>query len=208
LPSPSDSVGGARAAARNARRLLAASSAVGSSDAPAYGPGISLAILAGEEAIKALTLLAWSEKLPIPTEDQLRLILRGHDARYLAAGVVVGAVETVGALIAGFFARFAAKGDTREEQRSELSEAAWWAQAGELKNRGLYIGWDGYRWTLPESLTADDFARAYRFASRLVDSIEGFLEDASAVSDAATPNRPGGGWAPLFARDTQKSDSS
>jgi len=146
-------------------------------------------VLAGEEAVKALVLLAWAGDLPLPTEEHLRLILRGHDARYVAAAGLVGFVETIGAIFAAFagaMTKSQSQSQTGKRMPSQLSQAAFWAGAGDLKNRGLYVGFVRNGWLDPSDLNEQAFDQAEQYASRLVEVVGSMADEGSkSVVDAA-----------------------
>ncbi len=179
VPSPSQGERGSRLAAANARRLLDSSSHLG--EIGNFGTAASLAVLAGEEAIKALALMAWSSELPIPTEKQLLLVLRHHEPRHLAAGMLAGAGEMVVALIAGFFAAISKKagGDVspEEEQKEQWSRAAWWSEADTLKNRGFYVEFGGRKWKSPADVTKAEFERAREISGNFVEWLEEIVNE-------------------------------
>ncbi len=184
FPRPADGDAGSRLATENARRLLDASIRLGEDGS--FGTGASLAVLAGEEAIKALALMAWSSDLPIPTRKQLSLVLRNHDSRHLAAGMLAGAGEMVIALIAGVFAAFTKKvgsdASPEEQQKERWSRAAWWSEADNLKQRGLYVEFERHKWKTPADVTRAEFERAVEMAGDFVTWLEDIMreEDPSA----------------------------
>lgn len=184
VPSMSQGERGSKLAAANARRLLDSSSHLG--EIGNFGTAASLAVLAGEEAIKALALTAWSSELPIPTEKQLLLVLRHHEPRHLAAGMLAGAGEMVVALIAGFFAAVSKKAGSEvspeEEHREQWSRAAWWSEADALKERGFYVEFVGGRWKSPADVTKAEFERAREMAGDFVT----WLEEIVSEEDPAT----------------------
>lgn len=178
VPKRPDAERGAQRAAANASRLLDASVRLGESEN--FGTAASLAVLAGEEAIKALALIAWSSELPIPTERQLSLILRHHEPRHLAAGMLAGAGEMVVALIAGIAAAITKKAGAvspEEQQREQWSRAAWWSEADILKNRGFYVELVGGKWKTPADVTKAEFERAREMAGAFVKWVEDMVEE-------------------------------
>ncbi len=184
IPSQSDARTGVRLATAQADRLLRASATI--ADEGDYGIATSLCILAGEEAVKAVALAAWAESMPLPTEDHLRLLLRGHEARYVAAGVAFGVVDVIGAGIAAVFAAvggLAKEGhsqlpEAQQRRKADWSRAAWWATAGDRKNRGLYVGFAGGRWIDPADVDEQDYREAFELVSQAVELAKGMVAEA------------------------------
>jgi AbiV family abortive infection protein len=173
IPRRAEATGGAKLAAANARRLLDASSHV--ADMGSFGTASSLAVLAGEEAIKALALVAWAGELPIPTQKQLSLVLRQHEPRHLAAGMLVGAGEVMMTFVASIGAALLKRSgkESAEEQPIERwSRAAWWSEADTLKESGLYVEFAGRKWTTPADITKAEYERAQEMASQFVEMVE------------------------------------
>jgi AbiV family abortive infection protein len=177
IPRRAEATEGAKLAATNARRLLDASSHV--ADMGSFGTASSLAVLAGEEAIKALALIAWAGELPIPTQKQLSLVLRSHEPRHLAAGMLIGAGEVMMTFVASIGAALlkrSAKDSVEEQPIDRWSRAAWWSDADTLKNRGLYIDFAGRKWTTPAYVTKAEYERAQEMASQFVEMVEVMVE--------------------------------
>lgn len=173
IPRRAEATEGAKLAAMNARRLLDASSHVAGMGS--FGTASSLAVLAGEEAIKALALVAWAGELPIPTQKQLSLVLRGHEPRHLAAGMLAGAGEVVMTFFASIgeaLLKRSGKQPADEQPIDRWSRAAWWAEADTLKNRGLYIDFADRKWTTPADITKAEYERAQEMASQFVEMVE------------------------------------
>lgn len=186
VPTRQDADRGARLALENAIGLLEASRVLG--ERRDFGPGTSLAVLAGEESIKALALMAWHAELPIPTEKQLGLVLRQHEPRYLAAGMLLGAGELLTSIMAGLLAALSrGAGVETTQQRVGLSRAAWWADANERKNRGFYVEFAGDKWALPANITNEEFNRAYDEAKYVVDFVQGTFTDGLKAQGSTEP---------------------
>jgi AbiV family abortive infection protein len=163
-------------AAENARRLLDSSLKLG--EAGNFGLACSLAVLAGEESIKSLALMAWSSDFPIPSEKQLALVLRHHEPRHLAAGMLAGAGEMFVAMIGGIIATITKKaGDSTVDQKDQWSRARWWAEADALKNRGLYVEFTGKKWKGPGDVTQAEFERAYEMANDFVGWVVSIVDE-------------------------------
>lgn len=179
FPSREQAEAGARLAVKNARTLLETSGRVAKTGA--YGPAVSLAVLAGEESIKSLGLMAFAEQWPIPTRKQLSLILRHHEPRLLTAGMLAGAGEVLLAGIAAFIAAFAKQGEDASSKphsaEEQWSRAAWWSEADTFKNRGLYVEFVAGKWHAPSDVSEAEFTKAEQMARGFVDWVEDMLKE-------------------------------
>src|SRR5438105_7215441 len=189
LPTKSDAPQGALLALTSARRHLRAADTL--SKTRLYGPACSHVILSLEELAKSWTLTLIGMGIDIP-KKLVGEVLRNHDARHaITFTTLYGFMiqNMVGLAARRVQKRYRVKDNPRELQleferevqkvfrslryKSQsrnplLALVRLTSGANELKNRGLYVDFDGNDWTHPGRLSKKEFATAYDIAKALI----------------------------------------
>lgn len=172
MPNPEQARRGVIATARNARTLLIAGSA---SARLAFGPSISVLILALEEAVKSRALMAYvrasrkSGGLTVFDEEQfLQIIHQAHELRHVLA-LLQGVSDETRAMLLGLRDWPDASTEESAELHMDLDFGEWLQGAKDLRERGVYVSFDGTEWHSPEEITSDELRRSTFHVFRYVE---------------------------------------
>jgi len=160
-----------------------------------YGPACSLLVLAGEEASKAMVLLARYQGLEIvPQMKKWRQnMMSRHEPRHEFSQLGALLERMVDSFIEGQEAFLEHRDEDEERAREarmktieghakrllddstdeaqELQrEVDWWENAEKLKQNGLYLDYNEEGWTRPKDITEDSYQKSLRIVKKSVDS--------------------------------------
>lgn len=189
LPSRTDAPAGAKLALQNAHRHLRAAKVL--SEKHLYGFASTHAVLAIEELAKAWVLVLYGMGVKIPSEMMTEILIK-HPPRH---GIIFGFLYVfmiqyvVARTTKRVQQRHGVKGyppELRDEWAAELTREfeslssrspkkepvlavwEWIRDANDLKNRGLYVDFDGVKWIDPQRVSARSFAFGYGVATGLI----------------------------------------
>lgn len=189
LPSHTDSRIGSKLALQNARRHLRAASALGKMRY--YGFASAHVVLAIEELAKAWVLALCGMGVKIPPEMMTEILIKHAPRHAITFGFLyVFMIQHVVLRISKRVQqRHRVKGyppELRDEWAAELTREfeslssrspktepvlavwQWIRDANDLKNRGLYVDFDGAKWVNPQRISARSFAFGYGVAAQLI----------------------------------------
>lgn len=184
LPAKSDLAKGARLALTNARRHLRVADLLGNNRL--FGPASTHVILALEELAKSLVLTFITMGVDVP-KSLLGDVMKRHSTRHdLTLGILfsqvirslvftaiarasrsesVGSIEQIQKALEKEV-RFAGSASSRTNSYNAILE--WILDANDSKNLGLYVDFDGEKWTHPGSVNKKRFIFGYRIAEDLI----------------------------------------
>lgn len=149
-----------------------------------YGLALSLTILGSEEYLKGMVLYFNSVGINVFTIRELRGVLSSHKNRHEMA-CLIELLRIIEAIIVVDSSK-----ETRKPNKGFLSDLidfadkasivlksfvgiadniVWWEKANGLKNRGLYVDYDG-ELKLPSSITKEDYNTANKIITELISS--------------------------------------
>ncbi len=190
--NPTECLKGFEHTHENAKCLLASARLLAT--AGKIGPATSLAILAGEEAIKSFLLFcsALESSGQEPISAYPRSHQRKHDAIRLLR-VLSKPVEYLCNSLQDWLQKRAEDPSQVPERpwpdiipkfhawvehsitdpASEMSlENDWWKQANQRKNEGFYVDFKGGTWKLPSMLTPNECSQAIGYSEAVVEALD------------------------------------
>jgi AbiV family abortive infection protein len=175
LPSDSQVSEGANLALTNARRHMRVAEVLGAERL--FGPASTHVVLALEELAKSwvLTFIVIGVDVPKSLRSD---VMKKHTTRHsLAFGTLFS--KAIRSLVFSAIARSHRSGDgSLKQMKKELKKEArssrftatleWIIDANDLKNRGLYVDFDGKKWSHPGRISKKSFLFGYQIAEGLL----------------------------------------